>query len=155
VIDGTNWGQHIDQLQASGPALVAHDPDHNVLLSVHVWWPDATTQKITSELTESVDANLPLIIGEFAQHAVYLCSQNPTDYQTLLALSQQHSIGWLAWSWGSVANNDCASDGPFNMTTDGTFAGLTGWGQEVAVTDESSIQKTSVRPASIVTGACP
>jgi mannan endo-1,4-beta-mannosidase len=155
VVDGTSWGQNIDQLQAVGPKLVTHDPDHNLLLSVHVWWPDATTQKITNEIMESVNANLPLIIGEFAQHAVSGCSQNPTDYKTLLALTQTHSIGWLAWSWGSVKNSDCAADGPFDMTTDGTFAGLTGWGSEVAVSDPNSIQKTSKRPASMVTGACP
>lgn len=154
VIDGSSWGQNLDQLQAVGPALVTHDPDHNVLLSVHVWWPDATTEKITNELEQSVGANLPLIIGEFAQHAVAGCSQNPTDYKTLLALCQTHSIGWLAWSWGSVKNSDCASDGPFDMTTDGTFAGLTGWGSEVATSDPNSIQKTSKRPASIVSGAC-
>jgi mannan endo-1,4-beta-mannosidase len=155
VVDGSSWGQNIDQLQAVGPSLVTHDPDHNLLLSVHVWWPDATTQKITDEITQSVNANLPLIIGEFAQHAVSGCSQNPTDYKTLLALSQTHSIGWLAWSWGSVKNSDCGSDGPFDMTTNGTFAGLTGWGNEVAVSDANSIQKTSKRPASIVNGACP
>ncbi len=154
VIDGTSWGQNIDQLQAVGPALISHDPDHNLLLSVHVWWPDATTQKITTELNESVSANLPLIIGEFADHAVAGCAQNPTDYKTLLALSQTHSIGWLAWSWGGVKNNDCSDDGPFNMTSDGTYAGLEGWGKEVATSDANSIEKTSVRPASITDGAC-
>lgn len=154
VIDGTGWGQNIDQLQSAGPALVKHDPDHNVLLSVHVWWADANTQKITNELTQSVSANLPLIIGEFANHAVSGCTQNPTDYKTLLALSQTHSIGWLAWSWGSVKNSDCGNDGPFNMTSNGTYAGLEGWGKEVATSDANSIEKTSKRPASIANGAC-
>lgn len=61
---------------------------------------------------------------------------------------------WLAWSWGSVGNSDCANDGSFNMTSNGTFAYLSGWGQEVAVPDPNSIQKTSKRPASIETGDC-
>ncbi|MGK3998584.1 cellulase family glycosylhydrolase [Sorangium sp. So ce1024] len=152
VIDASKWGQNIDQLQAVGPALVAHDP--NILLSVHMWWTDGSGATITRELEESVALNLPLMVGEFAQHAVYQCSQHPFDYKTLLKKSDELEVGWLAWSWGAVENGDCQNDGPFDMTTDGTFAGLTGWGLEVAVTDQYSIQKTSVRPRSIETGSC-
>ncbi|WP_437688785.1 cellulase family glycosylhydrolase [Sorangium sp. So ce176] len=152
VIDASKWGQNIDQLQAVGPALVAHDP--NILLSVHMWWTDGSGATITKELEESVALNLPLMVGEFAQHAVYECGKHPFDYKTLLAKSVEHEVGWLAWSWGAVKNSDCQNDGPFDMTTDGTFAGLTGWGREVAVTDPNSIQNTSVRPHSIETGSC-
>ncbi|WP_237244754.1 MULTISPECIES: cellulase family glycosylhydrolase [Sorangium] len=152
IIDASKWGQNIDQLQAVGPALVAHDP--NIMLSVHMWWTDGSGATITKELNESVALNLPLMVGEFAQHAVYECGQHPFDYKTLLAKSVELEVGWLAWSWGAVKNNDCKDDGPFDMTTDGTFAGLTGWGREVAVTDPNSIQNTSVRPHSIETGAC-
>ncbi|WP_437676955.1 cellulase family glycosylhydrolase [Sorangium sp. So ce131] len=152
VIDASKWGQNIDQLQAVGPALVAHDA--NILLSVHMWWTDGSGATITRELEESVALNLPLMVGEFAQHAVYECGQHPFDYKTLLAKSVELEVGWLAWSWGAVENGDCKDDGPFDMTTDGTFAGLTGWGREVAVTDQNSIQNTSVRPRSIETGAC-
>ncbi|AUX38958.1 mannan endo-1,4-beta-mannosidase [Sorangium cellulosum] len=152
VIDASKWGQNIDQLQAVGPALVAHDP--NILLSVHMWWTDGSAAAITRELEESVALNLPLMVGEFAQHAVYECGQHPFEYKALLAKSVELEVGWLAWSWGAVKNGDCQDDGPFDMTTDGTFAGLTGWGREVAVTDPNSIQNTSVRPHSIETGAC-
>ncbi|AUX22292.1 uncharacterized protein SOCEGT47_027930 [Sorangium cellulosum] len=41
------------------------------------------------------------------------------------------------------------------MTTDGTYAGLTGRGREVALTDPNSIKNTSVRPHSIETGVRP
>jgi hypothetical protein len=40
------------------------------------------------------------------------------------------------------------------MTDDNTYETLKGWGLEVAVTDENSIQNTSVRPKSIVDGLC-
>jgi mannan endo-1,4-beta-mannosidase len=152
IIDASKWGQNIDQLQAVGPALVAHDP--NILLSVHMWWTDGSGATITKELNESVALDLPLMVGEFAQHAVYECSRHPFDYKTLLAKSVELEVGWLAWSWGAAENGDCKDDGPFDMTTDGTFAGLTGWGREVAVTDPNSIQNTSVRPHSIETGSC-
>lgn len=145
-------GQDIDQLQAVGPALVAHDP--NILLSVHMWWIDGSAAAITRELNERVALNLPLIVGEFAPHAVYQCSQHPFDDKTLLAKSVELEVGWFAWSWGAAKNGDCKDDGPFDMTTDGTFAGLTGWDREVALTDPNSIQNTSVRPRSIETGSC-
>jgi mannan endo-1,4-beta-mannosidase len=154
IIDGSSWGQDIDMLQAAGPALIAADPDHNLLFSVHMWWNDPEGTRVTTELNESVGANLPLLVGEFAQHAVSTCSAEPFAYKTLLSLSRSLEIGWLAWSWGGVKNSDCANDGPFDMSTDGTFDGLTGWGREVAVTDPNSIQNTSVRPRSMTSGSC-
>jgi mannan endo-1,4-beta-mannosidase len=154
IIDGPQWGQDIDMLQNKGPALIEHDPDHNLLFSVHMWWNDPNGTRVTNEIQQSVSMSLPLIVGEFAQHAVSNCSAEPFDYDTLLTLAQTNQIGWLAWSWGSVKNNDCKDDGPFDMTTNGTFAGLSGWGLDVATTHEASIKNTSVRPASMTSGTC-
>ncbi len=74
VIDGPRWGQDIDMLQSAGPALIQHDPEKNLLFSVHMWWSDASGTLVTSELNQSVEMDLPLIVGEFAQHAVAGCS---------------------------------------------------------------------------------
>jgi mannan endo-1,4-beta-mannosidase len=154
MLDAPQWGQNIDVLQAAGPALVSADPDHNILLSVHMWWNDPNGTRIMSELNQSVSANLPLVVGEFAHHGVTGCSSAGFAYRTLLSLAQQMEVGWLAWSWGGVKNSDCANDGPFDMTTNGTFAGLASWGLDVAVSDTNSIQRTSVRPRSITMGNC-
>jgi mannan endo-1,4-beta-mannosidase len=154
IIDGPSWGQDIDMLQGKGPALIAVDPDANLLFSVHMWWHDANGARVQAELQQSVDMDLPLIVGEFAHHAVSNCSAEPFDYDTLLTEAQSKQIGWLAWSWGAVENGDCGNDGPFDMSTDGTFAGLTGWGLDVAVSHTASIQSTSVRPASMLSGSC-
>lgn len=155
VIDAPQWGQNIDVLQAAGPGLLEHDPEKNLLFSVHMWWHDPSGTRVISELEESVDMDLPLIVGEFSQHAVYMCADAPFAYTILLEEAQKHAIGWLAWSWGSVPNNDCAGDtGGFDMTTDGEFGSWNDWGEAVALTDPNSIQNTSVRPASMVDGAC-
>jgi mannan endo-1,4-beta-mannosidase len=155
VIDGPQWGQDIDMLQSAGPGLIQHDPEKNLLFSVHMWWNDASGNRVTSELNESVNMNLPLIVGEFAQHAVAGCDDAPFAYKILLSEAQRHGIGWLAWSWGSVNNSDCASQGSFDMTVGGVFGNWEeSWGQEVAISDTNSIQRTSVRPASIVNGSC-
>jgi mannan endo-1,4-beta-mannosidase len=134
--------------------LLSADPDRNLLFSVHMWWNDPNGTRVTTELNQSVNANLPLIVGELAQHAVSGCSSAPFSYRTLLALSRTLEVGWIAWSWGGVKNSDCASDGPFDMTTNGTYNGLTGWGLEVARTDPNSIQNTAVRPRYMTAGAC-
>jgi mannan endo-1,4-beta-mannosidase len=155
VIDGSQWGQNIDMLQAVGPALITFDPDHNLIFSVHTYWDDPNGSRLTAEIDQSVSMGLPLIVGEFAQHAVAGCGSAPFAYKTLLSLAQRSQIGFLPWSWGAVKNSDCKDDQPFDMTTDGTFAGLQGWGAEVAVTDPNSIQKTSVRPGYMLTSSCP
>jgi mannan endo-1,4-beta-mannosidase len=156
VIDAPRWGQDIDILQRTAPDLLSADPEHNLLFSVHLWWPQGlntqdpgSTKKIVNELQESVDIGLPLIVGEFA-HAGVGCSRS-IDYKTILAQTRKHEIGWLAWSWGP-GNQDC---GEMDMTEDGRFETLHGWGLEVAVTDPNSIQKTSSVPESMLRGKCP
>jgi mannan endo-1,4-beta-mannosidase len=154
VIDAPQWGQDIDRLQASGPALIAADPLHNLMFSVHMWWSDAEGTRVKQELQQSADMNLPLVVGEFAQHAVYLCDQSPFAYSVLLDEANTREIGWLAWSWGSVTNNDCKGMGTFDMTSAGKFGDWTGkWASDVAV-DHPHGLKAAVRPKSIVTGAC-
>jgi mannan endo-1,4-beta-mannosidase len=154
VIDAPQWGQDIDRLQASGPALIVADPLHNLMFSVHMWWSDPQGTRVKKELQESADMNLPLVVGEFAQHAVYLCDQSPFAYSVLLDEAHTREIGWLAWSWGGVTNSDCSGMGTFDMTTGGKFGSWTGkWASDVAV-DHPQGLKTAVRPKSIVTGAC-
>jgi mannan endo-1,4-beta-mannosidase len=154
VIDAPQWGQDIDRLQASGPALIAADPLHNLMFSVHMWWSDPQGTRVKQELQQSADMNLPLVVGEFAQHAVYLCDQSPFAYSVLLDEAKTREIGWLAWSWGGVTNSDCSGMGTFDMTSGGKFGSWTGkWASDVAV-DHPHGLKTAVRPKSIVTGAC-
>lgn len=152
IVDAPRWGQDIDRLQNSGPKLVAADPAHNVMLSVHMWWADGTAERIQAELRESVALGLPLLVGEFGPYAVHECPKHAFDFVALLAEAQAQGIGWLPWSWGNVKNRDCP--GYFDMTTDGTYAGLSGWGRRVAVDDPNSIQKTAVRPWSLTHAGC-
>jgi mannan endo-1,4-beta-mannosidase len=155
VIDAPSWGQNIDVLQATWQPLTMHDPQHNLLFSVHMWWSDPIGTRVKAELAESTAAGMPLIVGEFAQHAVSGCGSQPFAHGVLLEEAQKSGIGWLAWSWGSVPNSDCKNDGSFDMTVDGVYGSWKeSWAEEVVVTHPASIQKTSVRPASIVGGAC-
>jgi mannan endo-1,4-beta-mannosidase len=153
IIDAPSWGQDIDRLQASGPKLLT--VDENLMFSVHMWWSDPQGARVKAELQQAVDAGLPLLVGEFAQHAVYQCDQAPFAYSVLLEEAKKHEIGWLAWSWGSVPNGDCKDMGRFDMTSDGVFGNWTGtWASDVAVDHAGSIKNSSARPASMTTGAC-
>jgi hypothetical protein len=156
VIDGSGWGQNINILQAEGPNLITADPDHNLLFSVHMWWPKMygyTEQDIVTEIAQSVNIGLPLIVGEFSQmHGSCtdntITSSNSIAYLTIISQCQANEIGYIAWSWFGNCN-------PFwDMSSNGTYTGLYDWGLEVAVTDPNSIKNTSVRPYSILNGVC-
>lgn len=144
IIDGTDWGKNIDVLQSEGPALIAADPDHNLMFSVHMWWPQMwgySEQTVINEIAESVNMELPLIVGEFGG----LWEESPQGqipYRTILEQCYLNQIGWLAWSWGPGNNPQTFLD----MTEDSTFATLHSWGLEVAVTHQYSIKNTAVRP---------
>jgi mannan endo-1,4-beta-mannosidase len=155
IIDAPSWGQDIDRLQASGPVLLAADPLQNLMFSVHMWWNDPEGARVKQELQQSADMGLPLLVGEFAQHAVYQCDQSPFAYSVLLDEAQTLEVGWLVWSWGAVQNNDCKGMGPFDMTLDGNFGNWTGkWASDVAVDHPHSLKNSAVRPKSMLSGSC-
>jgi mannan endo-1,4-beta-mannosidase len=151
VIDASIWGQNTAQLFRVGAELSQSDPLRNIIFSVHLY--DAagvSTDKIT-RLADQISAwAYPMVIGEFASATSGSCHL-PTDYRTIMAVSQQKEISWYPWSWGGVANQDCGSQ--FNMGS-GRYDSLRGWGLEVAVTDRNSIKNTSRRPQSMVLGRC-
>lgn len=152
VIDGTDWGKNIDILQSEGPALIAADPDHNLIFSIHMWWPRMwgyTEQRVISELEESAAMELPLIVGEFGNRWDETTAGR-IPYHAILEHTHRLGIGMLPWEWGPGNHPQTW----LNMTEDGTYDTLFGWGLEVTVTDEFSIANTAVRPASMVTGRC-
>jgi mannan endo-1,4-beta-mannosidase len=145
IIDGTSWGQNINILQSEGPALLEADPDHNLMFSVHMWWPKMygyTAQTVIDEIAESVQMKLPLIVGEFGG-LWEESEQGEIPYKTIIEQCAKNQIGWLAWSWGPGNNPQTFLD----MTEDSTYDTLRDWGLEVAVTSQYSIKNTAVRPA--------
>jgi len=156
VIDGTDWGKNINIMQSEGPYLLKADPDHNLIFSVHMWWPKMygfKEEDIVNEIAESVKMELPLIVGEFSQmhgscDEKEITANNSIAYKTIIRECHLNQVGWIAWSWFGNCN-------PFwDMASKGTFETLYDWGLEVAVTDSFSIKNTSVRPYSIVYGQC-
>ena len=149
IIDAQGFGQSINDLQKNGPYLIKADPDHNLMFSIHMWWPSArlgsgAKQMVIDEIAESVEMELPLIVGEFANKAPGCSCCIP--YQTIIEQCHINEIGYLPWSWGP-GNGDCEE---MDMTEDGMFNTLNSWGLEVAITSTHSIQAIAVRPEWIV-----
>ncbi|PXV95554.1 mannan endo-1,4-beta-mannosidase [Lachnotalea glycerini] len=148
VIDASSYGQNIDILQSCGPDLIEADPDSNLMFSIHMWWPKVwgyTAQKVIDELEESVALNLPLIVGEFGNQWDETES-GQIAYKTILEHCYKNQIGYLPWEWGPGNNPQTFLD----MTTDGTYDTLNGWGLEVAETDTYSIHNIAERPVSML-----
>lgn len=153
MIDGHTWGQSINVLQSCGPDLIEADPDHNILLSVHMWWPAMyghNAQEVIDELTESYEMELPLVVGEFG-HIWEESEAGKIPYQTIMEYCAKLDIGYIAWSWGPGNNPQTFLD----MTSDGTFETLNDYGTEVCLTSQYSVKNLAVRPASMLTNLAP
>ena len=162
VIDASDWGKDLGMLNDSAAALLAADPEGNLIFSVHLYWSmscDADAAFIRSNLQQAADLGYPLIVGEFSQYGGFPCSDpaasicSPAaeiDYRTILAACHELQLGWYAWEWGPGNDFNDPLCAVMNMTPDRLFAHLKpGWAQEVALASPFGIQQTSVTPASI------
>jgi mannan endo-1,4-beta-mannosidase len=139
MIDAPDCGTSIDAWLTIGQELIDHDPDHNLLLSVHAYW---AAYEGMPHIASAVAANLPVVFGEIAnkqdetigdltQFCYYDLDglndnhppQNNFSYQSLLQTLKTNEIGWLAWSWWP---DGCASRniGQYDQNT-GQYEGLT------------------------------
>ncbi len=152
VVDAPSWGQDLSGLLTIAPRLLAADPKREIVLSVHPYWLDGSRAALHDKLWAIEAAPAPLIVGELAPHAVFECGAHPFDLAYFLPEAQARGIGWLAWSWGGVSNNDC--DGSFDMTAGGSFDALRGWGREVVFRGEGGIARSSARSGYVSRGTC-
>jgi mannan endo-1,4-beta-mannosidase len=153
IIDASSYGQSIDMLQACGPYLISADPDKNLMFSVHMWWPymwGHTDQQVIDELTQSVNMNLPLIVGEFG-HKWDETENGKIPYKTIMEYCYKDQIGYLPWEWGPGNNPQTFLD----MTADSTFATLNDYGKEVMLNNQYSVKNIAKRPASMLTNLPP
>ncbi len=137
VIDGVKCGQDIDFYYIAAEEILKADPEKNIIYSLHPWWQEKTVERIQDALEHAKYVKVPLIIGGFAPFGAN-CSKG-YRYDTVIEECEKRGIGWLAWSWGP-GNSDCAA---MDMTKDGMFKSLFGWGEEVALTSRYSIKNTS------------
>ncbi|WKB55841.1 cellulase family glycosylhydrolase [Eleftheria terrae] len=147
VIDGAGYGQDIQHsLKAYGRALMQHDPQHNLLFSVHLYCEWTNAAAIEQGLRSVKEAGLPILVGEFGNDHPP-CGALP--YRDVMRISQQHGLGYLAWSW---KGNTPGQLDQLDMSRDWAGTSLTGWGHDV-VHDANGLRATA-RTASVFGGSC-
>lgn len=145
TIDATDCGQNIEALVSAAPALLANDPDHNLIFSAHLYWNNNNyTTRLTNAYNSAVASGICLIVGEFSVAQDCLLNSTQNDYVAVMKVCNQYGIGYLAWEWGGslqYAGNGslCPADdrGPtysrLAMTgSSGMYTDLAGWGVVVA-----------------------
>jgi mannan endo-1,4-beta-mannosidase len=154
MIDGGNCGRDYNVLLSQGAAVLAADPDHNLLFSAHLYDPLSADQ-IGKVYDDFAAKKLPMLVGEFANKEPPGCGA-ALDYKSIISEANMRDVGWLAWSWGDNDpstdwNSDC---GEFDMTSTFSYDTLHDWGKEVAETLPDSLMNTAVRPYSLTAGKC-
>jgi len=147
MIDAPDWGKDIETIKACAAALIKIDPIQNLLFSIHMWWPKMwgySEDRVRAEIKAVVELNIPLVVGEFG-NAWEESEEGQIPYRVIIEECQKHEIGWLAWSWGPGNKPQTWLD----MTEDGSFETLRGWGKEVALTSPFSIKNTALKPPSL------
>lgn len=153
IIDAPDWGKDEKVIGRNWKELLNHDPLKNVIFSVHTYWIKNAQERMDTFLTQVVDEEIPFIFGEGPQPNGYDCD-TAFPYLDCMKQCQEKEIGWLNWSWGAQRNGDCGKDGEqssFDITTDGKYGNWNNdWGRLTMVDDKNSIQKTSIRPVSLL-----
>lgn len=149
MIDASNWGKDHAFFLFKGQALMDADPLHNLLFSVHAYWPtngpfgNYSDAKITADLAALRQTGLPIVFGELAIADIQNGLAYNINYRLLMKLCQDNEFGYIAWWWGF--NNNPGANNQLSMTNDGLYNGLANGGKVIAIEDVNSIKNTSKR----------
>jgi mannan endo-1,4-beta-mannosidase len=141
VIDAGGCGQDAGTVVKYGPALLAADPEHNILFSVHVYGgfhlPATASwqQDYATAMAQLKASGLPVVLGEFGPGRNVGPSPTMITPQQVIATAEANGWGWMPWSWDDNNLPNCmADDSGFSMTKKcGVYTGaasdLTAFGQ--------------------------
>lgn len=121
MIDCAGYGQYPQSLFDYGEDVLAADPDHNIIFSIHMYEDAAKTDEmVASHIVNALKIPAPLCIGEFGSTR----QGNKIAYQKIMDECQDKGIGYIAWSWtgngGSENDLDMFADYDGNqMLTNG------------------------------------
>jgi mannan endo-1,4-beta-mannosidase len=180
IIDAKGCGKDLDVLIPTAATLIAHDPAHNLMFSVHPYWSKVAIQAvqptfIKDQLKKATDNNIPLVLGELCGYGGWPGEGEPDtasceekgsiDYKALLSEAASNNIGYLVWEWGP-GNGFYEYNPPvlcpgMDITTDGTYQSIVniapgtaprGWIREVMIDSPYSVKNTSVKSTYIING---
>jgi len=144
VVDAGGCGQDAGTIVRYGQMLLAADPQHNLLFSVHVygsWHYPATAawmQDYATAMAQLKASKLPIVVGEFGPYnGGSSSSKTLVPTAKLVGDVETNGWGWLAWSWNDNNLPGCmADDSGFSLTVKcgvytGSDAELTAWGRTI------------------------
>ena len=120
MIDAGQWGQDLNTLQYHADDILAADPQHNVVFSIHLYgqWraddrnfevngapnSDFGPWNMVTRLAALKHSGIPLVIGEWAWEDFRDFSNLTAPYgayrtRRVMELADELGIGWLGWSW--------------------------------------------------------
>lgn len=146
IVDAPNWGQDWDNCMRDGQngsqtmtcdaqAVYDADPDHNTMFSVHMYDVYGEADTVRSYFDRFLSKGLPFLVGEFAaDHG----ESGNVDEDTILALSEQHGVGYLGWSW----SGNGAGLETLDITNNFAPAALTSWGERL-INGANGLKQTS------------
>jgi chitinase/poly(3-hydroxybutyrate) depolymerase len=163
MIDAPLCGGSLSLVNQAAAEIIAHDPDHNIIFSVHSYWAETNE---TSQVAIAVSNNVPVVFGEVSSKQVGADNWNtnpatgysecyfgidgtnsehtpPTgfSYKNLLPILKTNNIGWFHWEW---FNDSC---GGRNMTTDGNYSTLSTYGNDAVNQAVYGIKNVAVKAA--------
>lgn len=161
MVDAGGCGQSMATLRNWGGEVLGHDPQRNVVFSIHMYneWREETDpsagdfsnlQRIRSELEAAQAQGLPIVVGEFSSDEF-----EPDVYRArhILRTADELGIGWMAWAWNhntpSTLNMMPGTNYVYNSESD-----LTPFGDLLINDPVYGIKATSVR-ASVFGVAAP
>ncbi len=142
VVDAGGCGQDTKDVINYGAAVLAADPQKNILFDVHVYgnfyFPATATwmQDYTKSLAALKATGLPVILGEFGPGKNIGPSPTLVTPQQVIATAEDAGWGWIAWAWDDNNLAGCqANDYWFSMTVNcgayATDSDLTAFGKTV------------------------
>mgnify|MGYP003582583722 CR=1 FL=1 len=149
MIDAPYWCKDPAFFSYKAKELMEADPLHNLIFSVHAYWPtngpfdNYSDAKITGNFNALKNLNLPIVLGELAHADIQNGLAYNINYRLLMKLCQENEFGYLAWWWGF--NNNPGANNQLSMTNTGLYSGLANAGKVIAVDDVNSIKNTSKR----------
>jgi mannan endo-1,4-beta-mannosidase len=143
----TNAGRNLRAILTYGQEILDSDPLKNVVFGWQAYWGSSNYYQnlfkmtLAEAMVKVKDATFPIQVG----------LEKTTDpgetmnYSAVMADAQTHQIGWAWWDWRMSVDN---------LTTDGTFGHWAATGEDVALKNAASLQKTSKRTYFQLNGTC-
>ena len=123
VVDSGGCGQDAQDVISYGAAVLASDPQKNILFDVHVYGnfalPATTSwqQDFTTSMAKLKATGLPMIIGEFGPGNNIGPSPTMITPMQVVTMAETNGWGWMPWSWDDNNLVSCGSDDKwFSMT---------------------------------------